>query len=109
MSNHGKGAEDESRLRPDAWAKILAEAEADFQHPEHPDAIALWPVLFPVYDLSLFSADVLKGYFPTTERLLRRMASAIRDQMVDADLGLLGACPEHYVSRALVVRAGQGR
>ena len=100
---------------PDAWAQSIADAagefardEADFQHPEHPDAIALWPVLFPVYDLLLFKADVVLGYFPSMERLLRRMAGEIRDKMVDADLGLLDACPERHVAHALKAKAGQG-
>ena len=90
-------------------ATDFAEAVADFQHPEHPDAVALWPLLFAVYDLLLFTAGVLMGYFPSTERLLRRMASEIRDQMVDADLGLLDACPERHIARALQARAEQDK
>jgi hypothetical protein len=90
-------------------AADFAEARADFQHPEHPDAIALWPVLFPVYDLLLFKAGVLTGIYPSTDRLLRRLASAIRDRMVDAELGLLDAYPERHVARALEVSAGQGK
>ena len=116
MSDLGMKPEGESHLVPNAWAQIIAEsaagfaeAEADFQHPEHPDAIALWPLLFPVYDLLLFTADVLMGCFPSTERLLRRMAGAIREQMVDAELGLLDASPERHVVRALQVRTGHGK
>jgi hypothetical protein len=90
-------------------APDFAEVAADFQNPEHPDSVALWPVLLPVYDLLLFKADVLMGYFPSTERLLRRMASAIRDRMVDADLGLLNASPERHVAQALQASAGQGK
>jgi hypothetical protein len=93
----------------DEAAAEFAEAEAEFQHPEHPDAIALWPLLFPVYDLLLFKAGVLTGFYPSTDGLLRRMASAIRDQMVDAELGLLDAYPESHVARALRVSAGQGK
>lgn len=84
-------------------------SDHEFQYPENPDAIALWPVLLPVYDLLLFKADVLEGFFPSTERLLRRMASAVRDQMVDADLGLLDASPERHVAHALSVKLGQRR
>jgi hypothetical protein len=116
MPNHGSNPEGAGQTLPDADALRGAEAAAefaedvaDFQCPEHPDSIALWPLLFPVYDLLLFTADVLNGCFPSTERLLRRMANAIRDQMVDAELGLLNAYPERHVAQALQVRAGQVR
>lgn len=100
-------ADEALALNVDEAAAEFAEAEAEFQHPEHPDAIALWPVLFPVYDLLLFKAGVLTGIYPSTDRLLRRMANAIRDRMVDAELGLLDAYPERHVARALQVNAGQ--
>ena len=77
----------------------------EFQTPTHPDAIELWPVLFPLYQQLLNAHFDLETLFPRQSRLCHRIADALREQMIDAELGLLNAHPERRVQHALKARA----
>jgi hypothetical protein len=68
--------------------------------PTHPDAIALWPLLYPLYRSLLAARFDLEAWYPRQSNLCGRMASALREQMMDAELGLLNASPEQRVARA---------
>ena len=68
--------------------------------PTHPDAIALWPLLYPLYRSLLAARFDLEAWYPRQSILCGRMASALREQMMDAELGLLSASPEQRVARA---------
>lgn len=68
---------------------------SDFEAPPtHPDAQRLWPILLFVYAELIDAGRELLPVFPRQANLCGRMASAIREQMIDAELGLLRASPE---------------
>lgn len=68
---------------------------SDFEDPPtHPDAQRLWPILLFVYAELIDAGRELLPRFPRQANLCGRMASAIREQMIDAELGLLRASPE---------------
>ena len=77
----------------------------EFENPSHPDAIALWPLLLPAYQQLLNLRFDLEASYPAQARYFHRMAEAVRQRMIDAELGLLEASPENRVQRALLARA----
>ena len=68
--------------------------------PSHPDAEAIWPVLYPLFAALIAARFDLEACFPRQSILCGRMASALEDQMKDAELGLLRASPEQRVAHA---------
>jgi hypothetical protein len=68
--------------------------------PTHPDAIALWPLLYPLYRSLLAARFDLEAWYPRQSNLCGRMASALEDQMKDAELGMLRASPEQRIAQA---------
>lgn len=77
--------------------------------PSHPDAKALWPILLKPYQDLLNAAFDLEAYFPRQAVLCKRMADGLRDQMVDAELGMLNASPERRVAKRSKARPRNGR
>ena len=78
----------------------LAGEYGSLSAPTHPDAEALWPILFPLFAALIAARFDLEACFPRQSRLCGRMASALYDQMIDAELGLLRASPEQRVAHA---------
>jgi hypothetical protein len=66
--------------------------------PTHPDAQRIWPILIFAFAELLDAGRELLPRFPRQANLCGRMASAIREQMIDAELGLLRASPEQRVT-----------
>lgn len=79
--------------------------EHEFSRPTHPDAVATWPIEFPIYQSHLNAAFNLEAYDPGLAVFHRRMADAIRNRMIEAELGLMNAHPEQRVQHALRARA----
>ena len=80
-------------------------ANHEFSHPTHPDAEALWPVMVPLYQLLLNGCIDLEANFPRQANLCGRVADVFREQLIEAELGLLNAHPEKRVQHALKARA----
>lgn len=76
----------------------------DFDHPEHADAVTLWPILLPLYGSHLMAERSLEHLgFRREANLCGRVAEALRETMIDAELGLRKATPEQraaYVEKA---------
>lgn len=67
----------------------------DFRNPEHSDAVKLWPILLPLYGAHLMAERSLEQLgFAREANLCGRVAEALRDTMIDAELGLRKATPE---------------
>lgn len=85
----------------DSLLSVIEAALEEFSQPEHPDALRIWPTLLPLYCELLQAEYLLRQDFPGQANLCGRMADALREQMIDAELGLLSATPEQRVKRAL--------
>lgn len=86
-----------------------AHALNDFQDPEHPVAIHLWPQLLPLYGALIMAERGLgETGFDRESNLCGRMAEAIREAMIDAELGLRKATPEQRVQHAEHSRSTHG-
>lgn len=73
----------------------------DFSEPEHADAVALWPILLPLYGSHLMAERSLEHLgFEREANLCGRVAEALRNTMIDAELGLRKATPEQRVRHA---------
>lgn len=75
--------------------------------PSHPDAIVLWPIALPVYRVLLEAANAFghDGLYREAV-LMARAAEALRNQMMDSELGLRKATPEQHVAHAEKARSG---
>ena len=81
----------------------------DFHNPEHSDAVALWPILLPLYGSHLMAERSLEQLgFKREANLCGRVAEALREAMVDAELGLRKATPEQRVHHAEQARCAHG-
>ena len=76
----------------------------DFTDPTHPDAIDLWALYLPLYRHLLATKFELEAFHPKQARLVHRMADAICQQMIAAELGLLDGTPEQRTARNLELR-----
>ena len=79
-------------------------SDHEFSHPTHPDAKAIWPILVPLYQSLLNGRFELEAAYPRQSVLCGRMADAIREQLIEAELGLMNAHPERRVAHALKTR-----
>lgn len=97
-----RSTDDQTDKREDSPNCSIGQGLHEFlEPPTHPDAQLLWPILLFAYDelLDTYSRLALLP-FPRLANLFGRMAEAIRDQMIDAELGLLRASPEQRVAHA---------
>lgn len=74
-----------------------------FTQPTHRDASIVWPSLRPIYVACLAAAVDLEVTFPVTSRRCHRLATQIRDVMIEAELGLLTCTPERKVAQMLAL------
>ena len=68
-------------------------------------AIMTWPILLPLYELLSRASYELRD-FPPCEARLGRMADAVRDLIIDAELGMLGCSPEQRIKRIREASSG---
>ena len=74
------------------WETSCRSALADEQRDDYSRQVISANLSQPVFDL--------EAWYPRQSILCGRMASALREQMMDAELGLLSASPEQRVARA---------
>lgn len=81
----------------------------DFDQPQHDDAVTLWPILLPLYGSHLMAERSLEHLgFRREANLCGRVAEALRETMIDAELGLRKATPEQRVQHAEEEREAHG-